>query len=38
MVLNAFKNVLFPLPPAEGTSLKILTTKKMLQKPPIALA
>ena len=31
MLLNAFKSGIFPLPPIEGTTLKVLTTKQMFQ-------
>ena len=46
MVINVFKCEIFPLAPIEGTGhpsdlgsgLKVLTTKQMLQRLPIALA
>ena len=38
LVLNAFKSGLFPSKSTEGTGLKILTPKQMLQRLPIALA
>ena len=37
LVLNAFKSELFPSKSTEGTGLKILTPKQMLQRLPIAL-
>ena len=38
MVVNAFKSEIFPLPPNKGTSFKILTPEKMLQRLSITLA
>ena len=38
LVLNAFKSELFPLKLTEETGLKIITSKQMLQRFPIALA
>ena len=38
MLLNAFKKGLFLLKSTKGTGLKILTSKKMLQRLRIALA
>ena len=38
LVINAFKDGLFPLKSITGTGLKILTPKQMLQRLPIALA
>ena len=38
LVINAFKDGLFPLESTTGTGLKILTPKQMLQRLPIALA
>ena len=37
IVLNAFKNGLFPLESTQGKRLKILTPKQMLQRLPIVL-
>ena len=37
-VLNAFKSGIFPLRQTQGTRIKTLTSKQMLQKLPIALA
>ena len=38
LVINAFKNGLFPLKSATGTGLKIWTSKQILQILPIVLA
>ena len=38
LILNAFKNGIFPIKETQGKGLKILTPKKMLQRLPIALA
>ena len=38
LVINAFKSGLFPLKSTTGTGLKILTSKQMLKRLPIALA
>ena len=38
LVFNAFKSGLFPLNSTKGTGLKILSSKQMLQRLPIALA
>ena len=38
MVLNSFKNWMFPIKPTQGEVLKILTPKQMLQRLPIAFA
>ena len=37
LILNAFKNGIFPIKETQGKGLKILTPKKMLQRLPIAL-
>ena len=38
LVINYFKSGLFPLKSARGRGLKILTSKQMLQRLPIAIA
>ena len=38
MVLNTFKSGTFPLPRTEGTGIKILTPKRILQRLPVTLA
>ena len=38
LLINAFKNGLFPLKSTTGTGLEKLTSKQMLQRLPIALA
>ena len=37
MAFNAFKSVIFPLPPSQGIGLKMLAPKQMPQRIPIAL-
>ena len=38
MIPNAFKSGIFPIPPTEGTEIKILTPKQMLHILPIVFA
>ena len=38
LILNAFKSGIFPIKATKGERLKILTSKQMLQRSPIALA
>ena len=38
LILNAFKNGLFPLKSTQGKGLIILTLKQMLQRLPVVLA
>ena len=38
LTLNAFKSGIFPLKISQGKGLRILTSKQMLQRLPIALA